>query len=528
MKKIFLLILVLSIISVSVSAQIIHVPADQPSIQAGINFATDGDTVLVADGTYFENIRFKGKAITVASEYIMDGDTNHIDNTVIDGSQSSDPDSAACVMFINSEDTSSIINGFTITGGTGVFYPSWQVRSGGGIYTNNAGSKILNNKIIDNHVEGYNAGGAGIGCLWNGEDVWTIIDNNTISYNTSIADGQHAFGCGIAVSTNTVIKNNIIEYNTCDNDNAYADGGGIEVEQVPGSDIVAYIYNNIIQHNTIYGLIEVWGAGISLNGAVESVISNTVIANNEAASSGIAIGGGIYIWEFSNTILKNVTIVNNSAQSGGGINSGSIYAELFNCIIWNNTPDQISGPMFTSYSDIMGGRIGEGNIDKDPVFVDPANDDFQIPCSSPCWNTGADSIQIENSWHYCPGFDFDGNPRPDTFYFIPDMGAYEYADSCVNTYLSEYDNKNSVIVNLNTYPNPFSTTTTIEYEHTKPGTANITIFNHLGQIIENTSQMNRQSGKQQYVWDASGMPAGIYFVRVRAGRDVVVRKIVMM
>lgn len=45
----------------------IHVPADQPTIQAAINAAANGDTVLVSDGTYKENINFKGKAITVAS-----------------------------------------------------------------------------------------------------------------------------------------------------------------------------------------------------------------------------------------------------------------------------------------------------------------------------------------------------------------------------------------------------------------------------------------------------------------------------
>ena len=48
-------------------AATINVPAGQPTIQAAINAASNGDTVLVAPGTYRENINFMGKAITVTS-----------------------------------------------------------------------------------------------------------------------------------------------------------------------------------------------------------------------------------------------------------------------------------------------------------------------------------------------------------------------------------------------------------------------------------------------------------------------------
>ena len=246
-----LLISVFLMTSAVLSAQVIHVPGDQPTIQAGINAASDGDTVLIADDTYYENIRFMGKAITVASHFIMDGDTNHINNTIIDGSQPTYPDSAACVMFVHGEDTTSILSGFTLTGGSGVFTKGFNVRSGGGVFAWEAGAKIKHNKIMYNQVESDSGGGAGLEFL-GGDNYWAVIDNNLISHNTSISDGYSAFGAGMSILVNAVIKNNIVEHNSCINTSGIDDGGGIELELWElGSDQYAYVYNNIVRYNTL-------------------------------------------------------------------------------------------------------------------------------------------------------------------------------------------------------------------------------------------------------------------------------------
>ena len=139
-----------------ISQIIIDVPADYPSIQSAINASKDGDTVLVAEGTYVENINFRGKAITVASEFLLDNDTSHISKTIIDGSEPVYPDSGSAVTMLLARDTTSVLCGFTIQGGTGTGPITFVIDGfpsmvGGGII--HAGSKIINNIICNNRIE---------------------------------------------------------------------------------------------------------------------------------------------------------------------------------------------------------------------------------------------------------------------------------------------------------------------------------------------------------------------------------------
>jgi len=149
------LTIILIIITNVLYGQVINVPDDQPTIQQGIAAASNEDTVLVSQGTYFENINFMGKAITVASQYIMDKDSIHIYNTIINGSQPGPADSACVVLFNSGEDTTSVLYGFTITGGSGCGWPYHpyftKLKAGGGVQIINCGAKICHNIITDNH-----------------------------------------------------------------------------------------------------------------------------------------------------------------------------------------------------------------------------------------------------------------------------------------------------------------------------------------------------------------------------------------
>jgi len=109
-----------------------------------------------------------------------------------------------------------------------------------------------------------------------------------------------------------------------------------------------------------------------------------------------------------------------------------------NCILWGNNPDEIyvsSGATTLTFSDVQGGWPGLGNIDADPLFVDPDNGDLRLSPGSPCIDAGDNTAVPEDI-----ETDLDGNDRflddpqtPDTGNGEPpivDMGAYEFQLPC--------------------------------------------------------------------------------------------------
>ena len=110
-------------------------------------------------------------------------------------------------------------------------------------------------------------------------------------------------------------------------------------------------------------------------------------------------GGGAYAGTGAKLIIRNSIIRNNRADIGGD-----------NIFLAGGNPD-------IQYSNIGGGWIGAGNIDKDPLFVDPDNGDFHLKRFSPCIDSGTKDVRL-------PLYDFEGDPR--IAGLAPDMGYDEF------------------------------------------------------------------------------------------------------
>jgi len=151
-------LLVLPLLVTTTLPATIRVPSERLTIQEGINAAVDGDTVLVADGVYVgngnSNIRFGGKGILVVSQHGASA-------TIVDASQIPTVPRQVFI-FDAAEDSTSILDGFTITGG----YNNSEVWPGGaGVKCYQSSPNIRNcivkgNTVFTTHPLG--AGGAGV------------------------------------------------------------------------------------------------------------------------------------------------------------------------------------------------------------------------------------------------------------------------------------------------------------------------------------------------------------------------------
>jgi Right handed beta helix region/Abnormal spindle-like microcephaly-assoc'd, ASPM-SPD-2-Hydin len=377
-----LLLSLLLSLALPTSAKTIHVPADQPTIQAGINTASNGDTVLVSAGTYYENINFSGKAITVAS-------ASGPAATIIDGSNT--PNTSA-VTFDSGETLSSVISGFTVQNrlsvGIDVYGASPTITSNVLTLSCTAISAFSDAAplIQGNLITGSNSTGCfgGNQAISTGENSPVRIVGNIVSANNGPGISVYQASGSVNVSQNTITQNQGAGLFI------YSGGGPVTVVQ------------NLITGNQ--------GIGLSWYLPPITAISNT-IANNAPGCCG-SVGSEIYAPDVDGTVILENNLV---------VATGSVPA--FYCGFAGSPPTLMNNDVFSANSAPYGGACQDatgtnGNISADPLFVDLLGDDFHIQSASPVVGVGKTSAPHE------PKTDMDGDPR--IIGGKIDIGADEY------------------------------------------------------------------------------------------------------
>lgn len=559
-----------------------YVPNQCATIQAGIDSAATGDTVLVADGTYTgegnRNIDFSGKAILVTSE-------NGPEVTVIDCQRLGQG-----FFFQSGENFDSVLRGFAIENAA--------YESGGGIACAQSSPTIMGNMI-----SGDSSGvGGGILCAYSS----ARIVENTITENKAFV------GAGIfCVYGNPTIVGNTIVLN-----HAVSSGGGLYCEAC-----FPEIEGNTIADNFAGG----YGGGLYCIECTPSLAGNAVIDNSAGNC-----GGGMYCDSATVTIALT-TMTDNGAIEGGAIYAKESDVTIINSILWGDLafstgPEifQDGGTVAVTYSDVGGGWTGTGNIDLDPLFVtgslggcylsqiaagqgedspcvdagDPASvvpggrttrtdgfpdvwpvdmgyhyptnrapdlidppdttvdenqyltftlqasdpDDDSITFSSPDLPSGATLDQVTGVFEWTPTYQQAGLYTLTfiaTDFGIPALADTEQTDITVTDVVGVEEEEEGEPQRpacqylAQNCPNPFGSTTTVQYGLRTAAHVRIGIYDTRGAFVRSVVNEELPAGHHRAVWDGRDdrghqVGSGIYFCRLEAGEFRETRRMVLL
>jgi predicted outer membrane repeat protein len=547
-----------------------NVPELCPTIQAGIDSAANGDTVLVSPGVYTgdgnRNIKFDHKFILVKSE---DGP----ESTIID-CEGSEQAPQSGFLFIFRERPESRLDGFTVRNG---YWKGEESRGGGGIYCALSAPTITNCIIEEN---GSDTNGGGICCDHSSSP---LFENCTISVNIAREYGGGIY-CNASTPTFThcTIQNNRavrgggiqcinspctlngclilsnradedggavhahqsdLHFNDCtiSNNRGGKNGGGIfgfyasilvdgcsfieNSSEYGGGGIHVTFDTPHFSKCSFTGNTSVFGGALFFNGT-DPVLENSIITANAADST----GGGIYCTSSSPGIVNCTFTDNNALGKGSGISCHLFsYPAVTNTILWGDESDEIyveSGNPDVTYSNIEGGWSGEGNIDENPLFA--GDGDYHLTPDSPCVDTGTHDGAPED--------DIDAQERPNGDGI--DMGADEWYPTWIENGETAEDNppdRRCSLENIlhQNYPNPFNPCTAISYSLNKTAHVTLAVYDTGGRLVITLVDRIEDGGDHVVFWNgrnSRGIPAGsgIYIYRLQTGRHTVSRRMLLL
>jgi len=415
------------------------------TIQAGIDAAAVGDTILVLPGVYLERIVMKN-GVDVVSQ-------GGPAVTTLDATGQA----FSAVRFSNTVPGSTLVStlsGLTITGGTGRPRSAADrgasngAVAGGGIFIYNRNQNIVapivqGNVITGNVLQTPSANnypellGGGIYVAVGRP----LIADNLITDNTAVrTQGPSHFGDGAGLYA-TYFGLPIVSGNTFSGNHAGDGGGGLSLYGGP-----PYAEKPEIDGNLIVGNIaDQVAGGIAVGSYAEFVVTNNVIRGNSAA-----LAGGAFYTFYGSAAIRNNTIVGNSAVSTGGIwvgksDPGNLVEVTNNVVTQNTSTDGIfaagiraltgasaQGAITFTFNDLVGNTpsdfggipdpaLSPGNITLPPLFADAPGGNYRLQPGSPGLDVGSNAA--------APPLDFDGEPRPldgtGDNVAVADLGAFE-------------------------------------------------------------------------------------------------------
>jgi hypothetical protein len=446
----------------SCHATVLNVPDDFATIQAAINAAIPGDTVLVADGSYSGpgnvNIDTLGKAITVRS-------VNGGDFTWIEGDEMG--------FVVQSGETAlTVIQGFSFyTGGSGLFIsdssPTVIDCQGDYAELHNSSSTVTDSYF---HYGFSLSGGAPTltdclgsayakssdlilaGCDFGGTEQGEalVVNGGSLQASECKFNDCVIFGRGVTlINTTAVLISCDISGNRDETDSA--EGGGIALYGASATLVDCTIRNNQVGEE-YFG----FGGGAFIDAASQASFIGCLIEGNTAFDHFDEGGWGGGVYAAGLATYANCEILSNRAPYGAGTYSSGadelIGCTLFgnlggaavravesttlaNCIIYGNGAGSISGAPAITYSNVEGGYTGAGNIDAAPMFLDAPQGDFRLAPGAPGIDAGDNTVVPEGLTT-----DIAGLPRfvddPDTADTgigpppVVDMGAHEFQVPC--------------------------------------------------------------------------------------------------
>jgi len=320
---VFASFLILTAFASASAAKMIYVPDDYEKIQWAVDNSSDGDTIIVRDGIYYENV-FVNKQLTIKSE-------RGYANCVVNGGGSD-------VFTLEADGIR--IEGFTITGGRH------------GIFINSNNNTIIINNISSNKQYGIYLAGSNNNIISNNNissNKWHGIlllysDNNSISEN-NISSNKWGDGIYLDYSNNNIVLNNNISLNRYGIYLDYSNNNSISENDISSNnDDGIYLVgnNNIVSNNNI--------SSNNNDGIYLDYSNNNIVLNNNISSN----DNSIYLWHSDNNIISNNNISSNKCH---GI---VLWYSDNNIVLNNNISSNKWHGILLLYSD--NNSISENNI----------------------------------------------------------------------------------------------------------------------------------------------------------------------